>query len=595
MNFKKKKNNDLFNEKNTIRGKLYENNKGIFGFMMAIIGLTIFCMILIFLSQSKQLTYSQNADAIQNVISTEEQWMNSLSEQLLSGSSRQTVSSATDIEDTLKGATRQLNASSKKALSDAIELYNTIHKLANEVLTASGANVSEAVSKYSKEITPAFNEFRNSLVSVVQYNNMKITRSAKAVRLQTLIAILINIALTIVAILHTRKVSNKTAKAIVTPINSIVEWSEELSHGIDSISFSKDNLDLELTEIQTMVNAFERLAQNIQHNVDVVKRISEGDLTAYVEIHSASDSLGKGLYHLVQSNDIMFAEITRIANMVSNEAQGISDASNSLAESCSVQASTVISFKEAVADTKELIHTNAEKINEATSITDDIKLEANDSSQKMAELLTAMEAIRVSSESISAVIHTIEDIADQTNLLSLNASIEAARAGEAGRGFAVVANQVSELAAKSVAAAAETKKMIEDTIQKTTIGNNITNITAKSFNKIANSIDQIVTVTSEIADAGNLQADRISTITQEIDRISESVESNAAASEETAAASDELMNSAVLLKDAMNRFILRDREPGKPYIPKEKRNDPDFIKEAEINYKKAIEEGRVKA
>lgn len=422
----------------------------------------------------------------------------------------------------------------------------------------------------------------------------QLTTNIVIVRTLTIFAIFLNLILAICAVIFSKKVSNRTAESIIRPINMFIDWSEQLSRGVDCVSFTKNHTDNELVEVDLMVQAFQRLANNIQHNVDVVKRVADGDLTAYVEIHSSTDSLGKNLYHMVQSNDIMFAEISRIANTVSNEAQGISDASSSLAESCSVQAATVIAFKNAISEMNELIQASSTKVSEATTISDKIKVETNDSSKKMTELLSAMEDIQTSSENISAIIRTIEDIADQTNLLSLNASIEAARAGDAGRGFAVVAKEISELATKSVTAATETKKIIEDTIKKTSIGNKNSAEATKSFMTIADSIEHIAMVTSEIATAGTIQTEHIATITTEINRISESVESNAAASEETAAASEELMNSSTLLKDAMGRFILREREPGKPYIPKEKRNDPEFIRQAEANYKKAVEKGKVK-
>ena len=102
-----------------------------------------------------------------------------------------------------------------------------------------------------------------------------------------------------------------------------------------------------------------------------------------------------------------------------------------------------------------------------------------------------MEDISESSNKIFAVIQTIEEIADQTNLLALNASIEAARAGEAGKGFAVVANEVGNLASQSANAVVESRKLIEDTINKANIGNVITNETSETFNKIVESIDFI--------------------------------------------------------------------------------------------------------
>lgn len=77
-------------------------------------------------------------------------------------------------------------------------------------------------------------------------------------------------------------------------------------------------------EIIRMVNSFKSLADSIRDNVRVIQKVAEGDLTAYVDIRSQGDSLGKNLYHLVQSNDFMFANLLRIADSVAQSAQDIS-------------------------------------------------------------------------------------------------------------------------------------------------------------------------------------------------------------------------------------------------------------------------------
>ena len=109
---------------------------------------------------------------------------------------------------------------------------------------------------------------------------------------------------------------------------------------------------------------------------------------------------------------------------------------------------------------------------------------ANEEKEKMNALLMEMEHITEISKEIGNIITDIEDIASQTNLLSLNASIEAARAGEAGRGFAVVADQIGKLAADSAKSAVNTRDLIDKTLVEIDKGNNITRTTADAFNQI---------------------------------------------------------------------------------------------------------------
>lgn len=205
----------------------------------------------------------------------------------------------------------------------------------------------------------------------------------------------------------------------------------------------------------------------------------------------------------------------------------------------------------------------------------------------------SIESLESGIKEVAEFATTIAGITNQTNLLALNASIEAARAGEAGKGFAVVAGEVGSLAAQSANAVEESRRLIEDTINKANIGNEITNETSKTFNTIVESIDAIYRFNDEMNEAGKNQKKRMDVIEKEIKEISDAVDMNAAISEETAASCDLLNENADRLRDAMGRFNLRKREPGKAYIPPEKQDDEEFIREAQHNYEEAKKRGIV--
>jgi len=217
--------------------------------------------------------------------------------------------------------------------------------------------------------------------------------------------------------------------------------------------------------------------------------------------------------------------------------------------------------------------------------------------QAMAEEVEASMRDRIEeskkAERILDLTKDILEIADQTNLLALNASIEAARAGEAGKGFAVVANEVSNLASQSAQAVVQSRQLIDDTKEKANRGNRISNDTFETFNKIVESIDVIYQLNDEMNQAGEEQKMQIRDIERNIQEISDSVDANAAISEETAASCDLLNERADDLRAAMEQFNLREREPGKAYIPPEKRDDPEFIRQAQHNYEKAVKAGKV--
>ncbi len=181
---------------------------------------------------------------------------------------------------------------------------------------------------------------------------------------------------------------------------------------------------------------------------------------------------------------------------------------------------------------------------------------ANEEKEKMNELLTEMEHITEISKEIGNIITDIEDIASQTNLLSLNASIEAARAGEAGKGFAVVADQIGKLAADSAKSAVNTRDLIDKTLVEIEKGNTITRTTADAFNQIIADMESFAEIAQNTMEKANSQAESLEQIGQGIEQLSGVVQGNAASSEENTAISINLAEGAAKMHDRVNIFKL---------------------------------------
>ncbi|MBR4027497.1 MAG: methyl-accepting chemotaxis protein, partial [Lachnospiraceae bacterium] len=164
--------------------------------------------------------------------------------------------------------------------------------------------------------------------------------------------------------------------------------------------------------------------------------------------------------------------------------------------------------------------------------------------------------IKEISDEIVKIITTIEDIASQTNLLSLNASIEAARAGEAGRGFAVVADQIGKLATDSAHAAVNTKNLISKTIEEIEKGNEVTESAAAAFQKIIGQMQEFATIVKNASESAKSQAYSLTQIETGIEQISGVTQQNAAASEECSAISGQLAERAEELDSLVKRFKL---------------------------------------
>ncbi len=468
--------------------------------------------------------------------------------------------------------------------------HEQMHRQASSVLELAKTDKEAAAAQFTEQIKPLAQQVIAGLGDISsQYQNLANDTSARLDRL-ILIMILLNIISALVGFFVAVFYGNRSAKQISGPITAVAEWSERLSHGADQIDFDTSILNgNEDNEIVSMIRSFQRMVESVQENVQVVKRLAQGDMTVFVNIRSKEDTLGKHLYHLVQSNDFMFAKIIKIAISVANTSQHIANASQLLADTASKQAAAVNELNVSTEETRTLVEQNSREVAHATQLSQSMRQDMQESNAKMELLVKSVDEINQSSLKIANVIKLIDDIAFQTNILALNAAVEAARAGEAGKGFAVVADEVRVLALKSADAANESKVLIEATMNATKDGSRTSSEAFKTFGHIVEDLDKIIETVSHISSSSMKQDDAISRIHQQVELINESITANLSVNHEAASASSEMRENAKLLENEMNRFNLRQREMGRAYIPPEKENDEAFIREANENYQKAYQ------
>ena len=160
-----------------------------------------------------------------------------------------------------------------------------------------------------------------------------------------------------------------------------------------------------------------------------------------------------------------------------------------------------------------------------------------------------MTAIKESSDKVSKIIKTIDEIAFQTNILALNAAVEAARAGEAGMGFAVVADEVRGLAQRSAQAARDTAKLIEESIASVNQGNTRVGEVSGAMDAIADSASFVRNLIDQVSVASRQQAQGVEQVAQAIAQMEKVTQTTAATAEESAAASEELSAQAETAKE----------------------------------------------
>ena len=236
---------------------------------------------------------------------------------------------------------------------------------------------------------------------------------------------------------------------------------------------------------------------------------------------------------------------------IADAAKQVSASSQSLAEGANEQATSLEETSSALEEMASMTSLNADHSSNAKDIATATRQSAENGVDEMVEMIAAMEEIKQSSNEISKIVKSIDEIAFQTNILALNAAVEAARAGEAGAGFAVVADEVRSLAQRAATAAKETSGKIDDAIQKSNAGVIITTKVKGSLHQIVDKARQVDQLIVEIATASREQNSGIQQVNVAVSQMNKVTQANAAGAEETASASEELTAQAGELKNAV--------------------------------------------
>ena len=351
--------------------------------------------------------------------------------------------------------------------------------------------------------------------------------------------------------------------------NSITEPVEQIDAAVASLRKGElSNVEMLTYEsedefgdtIRNLKEAMGILADYVSEISVEVKAIAQGDLTRNGD--DITDFLGDfselktSLLYILKRFNSTLTEISNLAEQVSSNSSEVENASKSLADGATEQAGVIEELNATIDTVVDLAADTAKETQSASARVKDSANKANEEKEKMNDLLMEMEHITEISKEIGNIITDIEDIASQTNLLSLNASIEAARAGEAGKGFAVVADQIGKLAADSAKSAVNTRDLIDKTLVEIEKGNTITRTTADAFNQIITDMESFAELAENTMEKANSQAESLEQIGQGIEQLSGVVQGNAASSEENTAISINLAEGAAKMHDRVNIFKL---------------------------------------
>ena len=438
-------------------------------------------------------------------------------------------------------------------------LHKELHESAQYVLDLMADSPTQAQSYYQETIQGNLATLVGLLDQVVDRGSTLKDESSASMALTIKImhgTSIVGLALALICLVS---LVLYVLKHIVAPILTITQCSEPLQQGrLDfSIPYSADN------ELGDLALALKKSMSQIHSYVEDINRIMQELSQGNFDVGTSAEYIGdfRTIEQSISSFTVTIsdalAQINQAEHKVSDNAEQLSSGAQALAQGATEQASAV---QQLYATLDDLSKSAEHNVQSASSAQENARLTGEQvtlSGEQMKQMVAAMVDITDASQEIGKIIKTIEDIAFQTNILSLNAAVEAARAGEAGKGFAVVSSEVRSLATQSDQAAKATKELIENSVQAAERGSKIVDEVSKTLERTLELVVRSNNAIGEIAEAVHGEAESIAQVTEGIGQISSVVQTNSASSEESAAVSTELFEQVRLLQEQIRRFHLK--------------------------------------
>ena len=513
-----------------------------------------------YLQDLETMTAKYRIKQYQHLVESDAAVMNSCEEEI-----KKLESQIQDTDAKLE-AIMSANSKAQKGRDDydaANAAWEKYRGASDEILQLSREGKQQEASKLmTGEVYEDYKSFSKKLTILCGKFQVELDQAKTMANVCTVIIFIVIVAAGLAIAVVTTMIGRIITNSITEPVEQIDAAVASLRKGelsnVEMLTYeSEDEFG---DTIRNLKEAMGILADYVSEISVEVKAIAQGDLTRNGD--DITDFLGdfselkESLLYILKRFNSTLTEISNLAEQVSSNSSEVENASKSLADGATEQAGVIEELNATIDTVVDMAEDTAKETQNASARVKASANKANEEKEKMNELLTEMEHITEISKEIGNIITDIEDIASQTNLLSLNASIEAARAGEAGKGFAVVADQIGKLAADSAKSAVNTRDLIDKTLVEIEKGNTITRTTADAFNQIIADMESFAELAENTMEKANSQAESLEQIGQGIEQLSGVVQGNAASSEENTAISINLAEGAAKMHDRVNIFKL---------------------------------------
>ena len=331
----------------------------------------------------------------------------------------------------------------------------------------------------------------------------------------------------------------KTQKLIIQDhelIDDVKRVVNEVKHGKLSQRIVKNTQNESLEELKNtfnemLENTSASVAQDINKLTRVLDNFSKLDFRDRIE--NDSGLVSKGLNNLAQIINDMLIENKSNGLTLDESSNILLENVNKLNISSNEAAASLEQTAAALEQMTSNIRSNTQNIAKMADFSDSVTKSASAGEKLANQTTVAMDEINIQVNSINEAISVIDQIAFQTNILSLNAAVEAATAGEAGKGFAVVAQEVRNLASRSAEAAREIKTIVENATSKANQGKQIANDMIEGYKELNQNISQTINLISDIESASKEQLLGIEQINSAVNQLDQQTQQNAAIATQT--------------------------------------------------------------